>query len=558
MIRARAALARLRVGAAGATLLLGACFALLTACASEERGTPPPRDQLYFPSGLILDWGRDAATGRVDRGRARLFVTNANADLRYSGGTLTALDLGRLPDDLSTVAAAVAAQQLRCAPEPLEVERWHCPADQFIVPGATLRLGDFPGELRLHELSGSRRLLTPVRGRSELAWAEIVDLPGGGIDLRCHDGLSNGCGGLGRDVDCPVWDCDDGHRVATSERTGSRIPPEPFGIELNAATAVHLAADGTRRTCRDGLLPAPSCDCPADQACASGQSTGCCEAPTANLAHVYLTHLEGGQVSVLTSSTAGVALQDEQSGFFGGSTPVGGGYGVASSRPGDLSARVWVSSRFDNTLSSFVVRDARRLIVTERLAPSVIDPGNDLRGLAFGPGAQVLYVVSQQPPALLALQMRGTPGAIDPAASFGQALWIADLCSEPSAVTLGPHPAHLDDPSRGLAYVTCFAEDTIAIVDLAQGALVGQIVTGRGPATLTLDLGSLQACSRAEECPEVGGRCSGGRCVRPHPRAFVSNFLENTVGVIDLDPQHRSFGRMLLRLGTRRDLVGDL
>jgi len=558
VIRAHAALARLRVGAAGATVFCGALLALASGCASEERGTPPPRDRLYFPSGLLLDWGRDPATGLVDRRRVRLFVTNANADLRYSGGTLTALDLSRLPDDLSTTAQAVAGQALRCAPDPIELDRWQCPDEQFVVPSATLRLGDFPGELRLHELSGSRRLLTPVRGQSQLGWAEIVELDDGGVDLRCHAGVSAGCGGVGSDVDCPVWDCDATHRVTTSERTDARIPPEPFGIEVNAAVAVYRAADGTRRTCRDGLVPAPSCSCPPEQACVAGQASACCEPPPADLAHVYLSHLEGGEVSVLASSPEGVRLQDERSGLFGGSTPVGGGYAVVTSRPGDLSARVWVSSRFDNTLSSFVVRDARRLIVTERLAPAVLDPGNDLRGLAFGPGGQVLYVASQQPPALLALQMTGTPGAAENRTGFGQALWVSDLCVGPSAVTLGPHPASLDDPSRQVAYVTCFAEDGIAVVDLAQGALLGQIATGRGPTTLALDVGSLQTCASAADCPDVDARCAGQRCLRQHPRAFISNFLENTVGVIDLDPQHPAFGRMVLRLGTRRDLVGDL
>ncbi|MBK8482721.1 MAG: hypothetical protein IPL40_16410 [Proteobacteria bacterium] len=559
MIRARAVLARLGVGAAGARLLCGALVvAFAGACASEERGTPPPRDTIYFPSGLLLDWARDATTGEADRRRPRLLVTNANADLRYSSGTLTALDLRALPDDVSATAAAVAEQALRCAPDAIELDRWQCPAEQFVVPSATLRLGDFPGELRLHELAGSRRVLIPVRGQSQLIWAEIVDLPDGGVDLRCHDGVSAGCGGIGRDVDCPIWECDAAHRVATSERTDAAIPPEPFGIEVNPAVAVHLAADGSRRTCHDGIRPAPSCACPPEAACAAGQTSSCCEAPPADLAHVYLTHLEGGEVSVLASSAAGVVLQDERSGFFGGTTPVGGGYGIAISRPGDLEARVWVSSRFDSTLSSFVVRDTRRLIMTERLAPAVLDPGNDLRGLAFGPGAEVLYVVSQQPSALIALQMEATPGAPSTSTGIGQTLWIADLCVGPSALTLGPNPVDLDDAAAQLAYVTCFAEDTIAVVDLTHGTLVGQIATGRGPTTLALDVGSMQACVAAADCPDVGARCAGGRCLREHARAFVSNFLENTVGLIDLDPLHSTFQRMVLRLGTRRDLVGDL
>jgi 6-phosphogluconolactonase (cycloisomerase 2 family) len=58
---------------------------------------------------------------------------------------------------------------------------------------------------------------------------------------------------------------------------------------------------------------------------------------------------------------------------------------------------------------------------------------------------------------------------------------------------------------------------------------VDQILTGKGPNSLALDPFS--------------------------QRAFITNFLDNTIGIIDLDPSHARFHRMVLRIGTVRNLV---
>ena len=36
-------------------------------------------------------------------------------------------------------------------------------------------------------------------------------------------------------------------------------------------------------------------------------------------------------------------------------------------------------------------------------------------------------------------------------------------------------------------------------------------------------------------------------------RAFIANFLDNTVGVVDLDPRNATYQRMTLRIGRASD-----
>src|SRR5438105_1708097 len=50
----------------------------------NDPGTEPLAQQFYFPSGIALDPVRPF-----------LYVANANADLRYGGGTLQVVDLER-------------------------------------------------------------------------------------------------------------------------------------------------------------------------------------------------------------------------------------------------------------------------------------------------------------------------------------------------------------------------------------------------------------------------------------------------------------------------------
>ncbi|MCC6746542.1 MAG: hypothetical protein IT371_02725 [Deltaproteobacteria bacterium] len=480
-------------------------------CATENPGVTPSRDTFYFPTGLAMDPRRPV-----------LYVTNSNADLRYNGGTLMALDLRALPADLSQVGALTESKRLDCRPDRVESSRWECPEAQFVQAGATLRIGDFPSEVRV--TSDGERLFVPVRGQNYLLWARITELAGGGVDLRCDDSPDTGCGQAGK-TDCPAWDCAAPYRVKFSDRLQRDLATEPFGIYVNELAAVHIDAKGGRRTCRDGGT-AMSCTCgAAARRCDPNAATprDCClEAPPLN--HVYLAHLAGGEVSYFASTPSGVEFRDQVGGFFTSSGSVRGGFNLAATVPGDAGSPVLVSSRVDSVLGSFVIRGDLDIVPTPRQGLGVAAPGNDLRGVAVGPGGTQLFVVNRAPPSLIALERNERL----PDRPF-EPLWEVEVCSEPSLLRLGADPARPGDPTARLAFVVCFRDAEIFVVDVGLGKLVGRIPTGRGPNALELD--------------------------PARRRAFIANFADNTVGVIDLDPSHRTYLQMMLRIGLVRRIV---
>ena len=516
-------------------LLLCQLLVLQGACATEEPGINPDRDQFYFPTSLALD-----------RTRPYLYITNSNADLMYNGSTLTALNVKEIPANLTRMDAQIKAKKLDCVVGTMDPTVWECKESQFIQSTATLRMGDFPSTMKLS--SDGKRLFVAMRSQSYLLWADVVNLTDVSpkvctshadcpvetfcnmgmdgepeksgkcrrIDLRCDNSSDSGCGGAGGN-DCRAWDCDDEHKVSFSEDLQSNLPSNPFGLLLNELEAVHVDASGKRRTCLDGLTPKVPCDCK------TKPLKECHEAPS--LDHIYVTHLSGGEVSFFTVEPTRVRLRDVRGGFFYPSGTIYGGYGLAALTPGDNQTHVYISSRVDNNLASFAIKDDLKVVNLGRSPIGGVYPGTDARGIAYHSATKRLYMLNREPPTLVAQDMAegkdGTPKE--------DALWAAEVCSEPSLLELGQDPTRPGNPSAVLAYVVCFGSNQIFVVDTFMGTVVDQIPTGKGPHSLVLD--------------------------NANKRAFIANFLDNTVGVIDLDPSHASFNRMVLRIGRVTDLV---
>jgi hypothetical protein len=76
---------------AGVAGVAAGLAALASSCFSSDTGYDPPSNSFYFPTGL-----------NVSPDKTTLFVTNSDFDLQYSGGTVFALDLGRLRDERLT------------------------------------------------------------------------------------------------------------------------------------------------------------------------------------------------------------------------------------------------------------------------------------------------------------------------------------------------------------------------------------------------------------------------------------------------------------------------
>ena len=527
----------LRLFLLAATLLMGAC-------ATEEPGITPDKNAFYFPTGLALDPDRRVSDKSGGFSRYILYVTNSNADLNYNSSTLNVLDLKKIPANLDKIKERVTSTdsklKLDCQPDRVASTRWECDEKQFIISGATLQMGDYPAGVQVSSLINrpdptrlpqNQRVFVPVRGQNYLLWADALDLDNGSLDLRCNALCQNTT-----DADCATWSCDAAHQVSLSDDTAIRLPSEPYGIYLHELKAVHVNDKGKRRTCSDGVSSV-SCGCPkdsngdyADPCDTSGddprpyppKKTCCIPAPAED--HLYLLHLAGGEVSYFTVGASGVHLRDARGGFFSISGSIRGGYDIAPQRPGDASSPIYISSRVNSIMASFIIDDSHRILDHGRTSVAIISPGNDVRGIVFGPAGETLYAVDRLPPTLVALDMSdkgGTPRK-DP-------LWAVEVCAEPSVLRLVQNPTRPNDPQALLAYVVCFAAAQIYVVDTQLRRVVDKILVGSGPHGLAVD--------------------------STNKRAFVANFLDNTVGLIDLDPSHASFHQMVLRIGMITNMV---
>jgi len=382
-------------------------------------------------------------------------------------------------------------------------------------------MGDYPSDIQV--ATTGKRLFVPVRGQNYLLWADIVSQGEGKLDLRCNNNLDTGCDDTSDPASCKAWDCDGEHRVNFSEDRHRSLPAEPFGLYLNEVAAVYVDQDGSRHTCRDGFSQV-GCSCKNVPRCSSPGNRECCIDPPGG-DHVYVTHLSGGEISFFTSDVGEVRLRDIHNSFFNPSGDIRGGFSLAAQIPGDAEGSVYVSSRVDKLLASFVIRDNQRIVDAEQKSLEALTPGTDVRGIAFSPGGERLYLVDRQPPTLVALDM--TPK--DDGGPQQDPIWVTEVCSEPATLRLAANPTRPDNPQAQLAYVVCFRGAQIYVVDTLLGKVVDQISTGSGPSGLVLDT--------------------------KQQRAFVTNFLENTVGVIDLNPANASYHRMVLRIGFSENLV---
>lgn len=495
----------------------------LTACAIEQPGISPFPNQFYFPTGLAIDPVRPV-----------LYVGNTNADLRFNGGTIMALDISALPTDLSKIGEEVKASRLNCEAGRLEPGRWECEEAQFVISDATIRTGDFPGELRIS--SKGDRLYVPVRGENHLLWMDIVQTSQttGKVDLRCNADVFLGCGAVPNDTNCTAWDCGSENQISYSSRAQKRLALDPFGIELNELVAVHVDAEGQRHTCRDGGAAVP-CDCGAAAACPEPDSAlptaNCCIDPPAG-DHIYLAHLSGGEISFAYADESGVELRDVSGNVFNTSSAVKGGFSVEPSLPGDARSPIYAGSRTSSQLASFVIWDDTRVVSGSQTSVSLVSPATgqyfDVRGVARAPGGKQLFVVSRSPPTMIAVDV-----SLDQNGDAKrEPMWAVELCADPSLLRTIANPQHADDPGALLALVVCFGEEQIYVIDTKLAEVVGRIFTGRGPHVLEVDA--------------------------PNQRAFVANFLDNTVGVIDLNPDRSTYLQMVLQIGHVTQLEQNL
>jgi DNA-binding beta-propeller fold protein YncE len=483
------------------------------ACTASGADVQPPRDELAFPTGL-----------KVSPDGNFLFVVNANSELRYDSGSLQVVDLVRLGSVIDPwlgylgkpttdcesfvsglpAAAAMAVSppdgiaRLDCKCDPNNTETLQCEEAYFINPAAGVRVGNFATALSLQNFSADQtthlRLFVPTRGDPSVAWADFD-----GTGLHCTPGSD------------PFALCDDAHRLTSlhSDPDLEAMPNEPFAVfsDVNPAAPTHGFA--------------------------------------------MVTHLASGAVTLIDSPAdpSRVQISDILTGVFGDpSTAIRGATSIAARAmppstapppaPGEavpevLPEALYVSSNTSSRVQLFNI--GMRADAAAYLLPSTFflldavgtmsGSSGDSRAIQFSADGNRLYLVNRLPPSLqvydTSLGATGTPS--------NRLLGSSDLCREGSALAV----AGTGKDER--VYVTCFGDGQIyAVNPFGQSQVEDIISVGRGPYA-------------ADVVPPQTSPMS------PPPRyLFVSNFLEDTIAVIDIAPNSPTRHRVVLRIGTPR------
>jgi DNA-binding beta-propeller fold protein YncE len=209
---------------ARAWLAVTALTWLCAGCPATGDEIRPPRDQLYFPTGM--DISPDQRT---------LFVANANSDLRYDSGAIEILDLNRIDDLIEQwLTSGQPPDGTDCEVDLAVPYTLVCDESEAIRADGGVRIGNFATELKVQTLEdeGALRLFVAVRGDPSLTW---VDYDVEERTLYCGED----------DDDFP--ECDEAHRLLQirDDEDLPTFPDEPFGLFVDSqngyAVVTHLS-----------------------------------------------------------------------------------------------------------------------------------------------------------------------------------------------------------------------------------------------------------------------------------------------------------------------------
>jgi DNA-binding beta-propeller fold protein YncE len=435
-------------------------------CTASSEDVRPPPDQFSFPTGLA-----------IDPAQSKLFVVNANSELRYDSGSINVLNLDMID--------GVTALTPGCAPDPAQLETLVCDDEgRFFVADAGVRIGNFASGVSVQTISSTElRFIIPVRGDPSITWVKWD-----GSKLSCDDDSSQN-----------FELCDDVHRLTTvttadnnpdnDDNDDIEIPLEPFRSYVDSA----------------------------------GQ-------------YAVVTHLDSGRVTLVNSPIGRIPEVTDviPTTFQPGNSFTPGGTAVAGRRPGTTNDLLYVASRTEDRIQMLTVEIPQPVEEDPQPAPFLVPSGyfflnaagsniggsSDSRGLAFTADGNRLLVVNRRPPTLQIYDSSDNEAGVPK----NQTVAVHDICRNASGLTVGEGVAG----SGQLALVSCFNDGTVQILDATglRGTLA-VISVGRGPYEIVVS--------------------------STRQKAYVSNFLEDSIGVIDLTPGPTQF-REILRIGKARPL----
>ena len=595
---------------------------------------------MFFPGSLAID-----PLGDI------LYATNTNADLTFGGSTLFAVDLlrheravacfrrygaGDFPakdvDDLgcgkvscsasgyalgssATVEQTERDEALTAGPA-AQFDRCYCQRDiddpnivncepqRFILADQTLKLGFFPGTIRVlaedpplwpqatpRQNLLHRGLYLTVRGDPSITFVDATRPLLFGRQATDDPRLDLNCTATPRADDRAtvshspgasyvLKECVDRNRVQrtvddvlidmNNPTLGTQprflLPPEPLGLTIDRG-CVEPGGIHERGTFYGGAQK-NSPDCYTRDAMGN-------KVPGTYYQYLIATHLPNAQVSAFElpgnpTSPEPPVLQDVSISLFPGSDMRRGAFAVAPRVPGDLSQPWYVTSRLTGQLSTFRLGTATGPRVVPGLILSISNQfsasADDVRDVIFEPGGNRAFFAVYSPPSLVVLDTRlRTTGSGVP---NNQVLSVSNLCLGPSRLALARVPRlNMGAPTLATRlYTTCYLSGQIAEVDADSGELTGTIQIGRGPLDIALNFGAnngIEPCADPYisdgEAKRLGVTCPSAPDLRPRPfggaqpqlgpRAYVSTYLDSAIAVVDLDPRSPTYRRTIARIG---------
>jgi DNA-binding beta-propeller fold protein YncE len=245
--------------------------------------------------------------------------------------------------------------------------------------------------------------------------------------------------------------------------------------------------------------------------------------------YAVVTHLTSGIITLVDSPKNGTpVVADALGGLFQpGDSLTAGGSAVAGRLPSAQDNLIYVASRTESRVQILSVdrpsADELPFLVSSNYFFLEAAGGNsggsaDSRGLAFSADGSTMAAINRLPPALLLYDT-----SIDAENGFprNEPKAVYDICREASGLVVG------EVDGQNLALVSCFREGLLYIIDAEGRRPTDAVVAvGRGPNDVVMS--------------------------STRKKAYVTNFLEDTIGVIDLAPGSTRQNREVLRIGEKR------
>jgi DNA-binding beta-propeller fold protein YncE len=240
--------------------------------------------------------------------------------------------------------------------------------------------------------------------------------------------------------------------------------------------------------------------------------------------YAMVTHLSNGAVSLVDAPRDGAppVISDALGGIFQRDPNTGaiGAVGVAGRLPGTENDRVYVTSRSEARVQTLLVSRSAGLptiVAGEFFFLNRVLPSDDARDIAFTDDGARAFIINRDPPMLQVIDTSISETGV-PRNELEGAI---ELCRQASVIELA------DAGAGTRLYVACFQDGQVWAINPTGLAVESIIDVGRGPQFLA-------------SAPSQG-------------LLFVSNFRENSIGVIDIRPGSPTENRVVLRIGRTND-----